>query len=207
MIKHIKTALSLDRPNSYLYDKGWFKSREKKLPIDKDGNPIPWLTYSFMDFITARLKKSFSLFEYGCGNSTLFFARHVKKITSVEHNKKWFEQIEPKSPNNSELHFRTAENYVDSIADFEKEYDLILIDGILRNKCITKCVSFLKEDGVIILDNSNRTEKYLEGTDFLAINGFKRIDFLGYGSWRKERGLYNSFLQKRKLYRYIISIG
>ena len=44
------------------------------MPIDKNSNPLPWVTYGFIDFISERLNKSIDVFEYGSGNSTLWYA-------------------------------------------------------------------------------------------------------------------------------------
>lgn len=41
-------------------------------------------------------------------------------------------------------------------------------------------IKTLKDDGVIIWDNSDRVN-YQEGYDFLLANGFKRLDFWGIG--------------------------
>ena len=43
---------------SGLKEDGWFESFNKKESIDKDGNPIPWCTYSFIKFIKPRASKS-----------------------------------------------------------------------------------------------------------------------------------------------------
>ena len=48
--------------------------------------------------IERRLKKDFSVFEYGSGYATLFYARFVKKVTSVEHNDGWYNQLKKSFP-------------------------------------------------------------------------------------------------------------
>ena len=65
---------------SSLKEDGWFKSYYEKQAIDKKGNPIPWCSYPFIKFIEPRLKPSFEVFEYGCGNSTIWFANKVKTL-------------------------------------------------------------------------------------------------------------------------------
>ncbi|MDF1550900.1 MAG: hypothetical protein P1P88_23960, partial [Bacteroidales bacterium] len=47
-----------------------------------------------------------------------------------------------------------------------------------RNNCVYNSVSSLTDDGVIIFDNSQRSQ-YLESQLFLKENNFKRIDFKG----------------------------
>ncbi len=86
------------KESGYLYDEGWFRSLDEKRPVDKDGNPIPWFTYPAIEFLKERLTKEMTVFEYGSGSSTLFFAERVKEIISVETNKEWFNKIVNKLP-------------------------------------------------------------------------------------------------------------
>lgn len=57
--------------NGYLYEIGWINSFQNKMPMNKSGAPFPWVTYSFIDYISSRLKLDMDIFEYGSGNSTL----------------------------------------------------------------------------------------------------------------------------------------
>ncbi len=45
--------------SGYLLDNGWFQSYKNKTSVDKNGNPIPWVTYPFIDFISERLNKEY----------------------------------------------------------------------------------------------------------------------------------------------------
>ncbi|MCH7771611.1 MAG: FkbM family methyltransferase, partial [Bacteroidetes bacterium] len=74
-------------------DVGWFSAFKAGEPVDKNFEPLPWLTYPFIDFITERLSKEFNIFEFRSGNSTLFFAERVKQISSVEHNSEWYNKL------------------------------------------------------------------------------------------------------------------
>jgi hypothetical protein len=66
------------------------------------------------------------------------------------------------------------------ILNYKKTFDIIVIDGREKVQCSINSLSTLKENGVIIWDNSDRTI-YSEGYNFLISNGFKRIDFWGIG--------------------------
>jgi hypothetical protein len=80
----------------YLYDSGWVNSFNKKKPVDINNQPVPWLSMPFNSFIEGRLTKNMNIFEFGCGNSTLYYASRVNKVTSVEHDKEWFDLIKSK---------------------------------------------------------------------------------------------------------------
>jgi len=63
-------------------DVGWFSEFKTGEPVDKNFEPLPWLTYPFIDFIIERLSKEFSVFEIGNGNSALIFLKkRVKNVT------------------------------------------------------------------------------------------------------------------------------
>ena len=178
--KVLSMLLSL-RLSGYLIDVGWFSAFKTGEPVDKNLEPLPWLTYSFIDFITERLSKEFSVFEFGSGNSTLFFAKRVKQVSSVEHNNEWYNKLKSKIPGNSNLLLSksdSSEDYVGVLKQSNKKYDLIIIDGIHRVDCCLFASNYLTDKGVIILDDSERVQ-YSKGIEHLSNEGFKRIDYWG----------------------------
>lgn len=172
------------RTNGYLKDVGWFKSFKLGIPVDKFGQPIPWYTYPAISFIEKRIHDQMSVFEYGCGNSTLWWVRHVKRIVSCEHDQGWYGKMKKQVPVNVELHYVGLEfengRYAKKVATYQNEFDIIVIDGRDRVNCAMNCLTALKEGGVIIWDNSDRPE-YEAGYQYLLENGFKQIDFQGIG--------------------------
>lgn len=66
--KKLKYTTSLALEKAYLNEIGYLKSIEKGGAYSKTGNPIPWLTYSFIYFIEDRLKPEMSILEFGSGN-------------------------------------------------------------------------------------------------------------------------------------------
>jgi len=67
------------RPTSYLHLTGWVESHKRGYPCDRTGMEVPWMNYSVVAFLKERLNQKMSVFEYGCGYSTLFYSRLVKK--------------------------------------------------------------------------------------------------------------------------------
>lgn len=174
-------ALISLKHSGYLNDLGWFEAFKSKTPVDKNGNPIPWFTYSCNQFISDRLNKKMVVAEFGSGNSTLFMAQRVKEVYSIEHNIDWFNNVVSNKMTNINLMLSTSDNEVDYITKFlliDKNIDLIVVDGIHRNKCIETAITKLSDNGVIILDDSERKE-YFDGINLLLKNNFKRIDFYG----------------------------
>jgi hypothetical protein len=107
LIKQPERLRSLLSFNSkgYLDTIGWFKAFDSKAPVDAHNNPIPWVTYSFIDFIKDRLKPEHAVFEFGSGNSTTFYAQRTGIVVSVEHDQEWFEKITKAKPDNAEIIF------------------------------------------------------------------------------------------------------
>lgn len=167
--------------NGALIEDGWFKSFHSKKSVDAKGNPLPWCTYSFIKFIEPRLKKQLDVFEFGCGNSTLWYAQRISSIKAVEHNQNWFLQMKKNLPKNVNLVFQQLKedgDYAKEILQEQKSYHLIIIDGEDRNNCVKHSLQKLTQDGVIIYDNSYR-EEYADSFRLLQEKGFKRIDFHG----------------------------
>jgi hypothetical protein len=54
---------------------------------------LPWFSYAAIDFLTGFLRPSMSVFEYGTGGSTVFFARKVQIVTSTEDNIVWLQKV------------------------------------------------------------------------------------------------------------------
>ena len=180
LLCHPKIALKLlSYANfGYLKEIGWIKSFILQKPVDDSGNPIPWNTYSFIDFISQRLKKNMSIFEYGSGYSTLYYQKKVNFVASVEHDMDWYNKISLMASNNVKLCHEPLEGiaYENAPMKFKELFSIIIIDGEKRVKCINEAIKYLKDDGVIVLDDSHRDE-YKEGFEFLKLNDFKQIPF------------------------------
>lgn len=151
------------------------------MPVDQAGNPIPWVTYSFIDFIKNRINNSHTIFEFGSGNSTFFYAGRAKKVVSVEHDKAWFDKIVKQKPQNSDLIYCKLEDngdYCRVPLTLNEKFNIIIVDGRDRVNCCKQCLSALTENGVVVLDDSERPQ-YREAIDFLTENGFKELTFTG----------------------------
>jgi hypothetical protein len=176
----LKSLLSFNH-KGYLYDIGWFKAFKSKSPVDGEGNPIPWVTYSFIDFIKERIKKQHTVFEFGSGNSTFFYAKYAGIVVSIEHDKEWYDKIVKDKPENSEMIFCElvrGGDYSHMPQKLEEKFDIIIVDGRDRVNCCKQAVDALTPKGVVVLDDSER-EFYREGVDFLLKKGFKQLSFSG----------------------------
>jgi hypothetical protein len=176
---HIGGAVQL-MLESALTESGWFQSYHTKQSVDKLGNPIPWCTYPFIHFIEPRLHAQMNVFEFGCGNSTIWYASRVRSIKAVEHNEAWVKLVQPKLPANAEVIFQNlaGDAYAGEVKRNGQKYHIVIIDGRQRNKSASNSIESLTEDGIIVWDNSNLPQ-YQSGVLSLISQGFKRLDFWG----------------------------
>jgi tRNA A58 N-methylase Trm61 len=176
----LKVLLSLGF-KGYLAEKGWFEAYRTKSAIDEKGQPIAWVTYSFIDFIKERVNKQLDIFEFGSGNSTIFYAGLAKSVYSVEHDKDWFEKSSQINlPNVNMIHcdLQPGSDYCKSAIATGKKFHMIIVDGRDRVNCCKQAIAALTEDGVVVLDDSERAE-YSEAHAFFKANGFKHLPFSG----------------------------
>jgi predicted O-methyltransferase YrrM len=169
--------------NGYLKDKGWIASVISSLPLDASGQPLPWYTYGAIDFLAGRVNEGMRVFEYGSGNSTLWWSRQTRHVVSCEHDKSWYDLMKGKVPPNVDymlIELDRDGRYANAVAAQREPFDVIVIDGRDRVKCAEASLPALKPDGVIVWDNSDRPD-YDAGYRFLLENGFKRLDFWGMG--------------------------
>ena len=168
---------------SFLRDCGWFESFFRHTPTNFLGNPLPWYTYAAIAFLESRVHRGMSVFEYGSGNSTLWWSQRVARVVACEHDIGWAGRVWPLLPANVKYEQRSLEEgkcYPDMIREYPAAFDVVVIDGRRRVECASASMTGVKEDGVIVWDNSER-ETYKEGLALLARNGFRRIDFWGPG--------------------------
>jgi hypothetical protein len=70
----------------------WVRHRHK-FEIGQVLIPLPWFAYDAIDYIETILQPNFVGLEYGSGGSTLWFAQRIARITSVEHDGKWWARV------------------------------------------------------------------------------------------------------------------
>jgi hypothetical protein len=166
---------------SYLIESGFIESTISQKPVKRDGSPLPWMNYSIISFMEQRFSKELSLFEYGSGNSTLFFSSFVGNVVSVECNREWYQYVLKTLPKNASLILCDpfdSDTYSKIIQQQGKKFDVVVVDAEDRINCLINAVESLTDKGVMILDDSKG-----DGWDSIIANllsqGFKKLDFEG----------------------------
>jgi hypothetical protein len=118
--------------------------------------PLPWLPRPVVRFLDQRIR-GLTLFEFGSGTSTAWFARRCAKVVSVENDAEWHEMVlrDLAGLTNVELLFRHDEDAYARALSESWQPEVILIDGWVRAKCVHRNVDRLRAARLIVLDNSD----------------------------------------------------
>jgi predicted O-methyltransferase YrrM len=127
-----------------------------------------WLTPAANAFLDSWLRKEDLGLEFGSGRSTLWFARRVGMLDSVEHQAGWHARVSEMLAEAGlenvryHLHPRDADDnpggsdymrVVEGIA--AQSLDFVLVDGIYREYCARAALDKLKPGGILVIDNVN----------------------------------------------------
>jgi len=167
----------------------------------------PWVTFGAFRWLEQHLRADMSVFEYGSGGSTVYFAKHVRRVVSVEHNGDWYERVSQRLAECGATHCEyrlirpepieyppgyTSDasayrglsffNYVKAIDEYaDDRFDLIVVDGRSRCACVRHAIARVKAGGYLILDNSDRS-RY--DAAHAAMGGYAVRHFYGLGPYR-----------------------
>jgi hypothetical protein len=148
---------------------GYFINRISVFFYEKSNPEHPWLTKSANMILSELLKKSDIGLEFGSGRSTIYFAKRLKHLTSIEHNELWYNKVNAKIQqnglNNINYIFAAKDKeddrgneskYVETINGFKDEsFDFILVDGAYRDFCALKVLPKIFPGGILTVDNAN----------------------------------------------------
>ena len=135
---------------------------------------LPWISYRAIDRLEEVVSRESTVFEFGGGGSTLWFAERCRSVVTVEHDPQWFPALEELVGNleNVELIHETDQDdwsgYVNAIGHFpDAHFDLVVVDGRERVRCLEQAMPKVKPGGYLVLDNSDRA-RYQRALTFAA---------------------------------------
>lgn len=136
--------------------------------FEKNHPMYPWITIEMINILKSLLKKNDVGFEFGSGNSTAWFAKNTKYITSVEDNQEWFDNVgrmleQENLKKKAKIYLIKGVNedlqigkeaYIKPILKIKNEsLDYCFVDGYFRDECILASIPKLKRGGILIVDN------------------------------------------------------
>ncbi len=148
-----------------------FQSDMKILPLMNSEEIVDLVSY---------LSKHTFMLEIGGGKSSIFLSKIVKQLVTLEHDRKWANQISDfgnidhsswdlhvVEPNWPQSHcFQPAEpgqfdNYVNFISTLEdNKFDIVLIDGRDRVRSTLASLPNIKQGGIILIHDFWNRSKY-----------------------------------------------
>lgn len=180
-------------------DLGHAQSFFLQCPVDSGGKELPWYTYPAIEYLSQLDLSGCTVFEYGCGYSSFFYAKRCLRVFSVEDDQSWFYQVNARRLPNQHLALITDhDKYVSAIKTFASEYDIIVIDGSHRYECARLAIQVLRPGAFIILDNSDwfpKTSSFLRDSGLLEVD-FKGLGPVNYYSWCTSFYFTRSFIPK-----------
>lgn len=190
-------------PESARFAPTWMLSLVSGRNALQDG--VPWIPFIARAWLSSHLNPSMRVFEYGSGGSTVFLARRVKEVISVEHDPRWHAKVravlveeqltncelllqEPARqlpddplhvsvrPEYANMSFETYVRKIDRYPD--ESFDLVLVDGHARTACLLHAVPKVRVGGYLVLDNSS---EYRETTGIFG--RYPRTELRGFGPY------------------------
>lgn len=142
---------------------------------------LPWWTFEAIAIVDRHLARTpgARVFEWGSGASTSWLARRAREVHFVEHEAPWFDVVrqslrelphalgvlrepeddEPDSQYHSEkprFVGKGFRRYVEAIDEVPGSFDVIVVDGRCRARCLERAIPRLAPGGIIVFDNSHR---------------------------------------------------
>jgi hypothetical protein len=171
----------------YLGAKGWFRTRATWRATDSAGRPCPWFTYPAISFLAGCNADELRVLEFGSGAGTEWWSLRCKEVVAVEHDAEWGARIGSRTKATILMASTASEEAYVSAALDRAPFDIIIVDGIHRSACLARASSMLTQQGVIILDDSQRSE-YAAAAQALIDEGFRCLPFWGPQPISKHEG-------------------
>jgi predicted O-methyltransferase YrrM len=144
-------------------------ARSKELAYQRIYPDHPWLTREAVALLRQLLRKQDQALEFGSGRSTLWFARHVGHITSVDDSAEWHkrikERVQSENLSNVKLLLHPKDKpedqglqakYVRVVDQFsDHSLDFALVDGMYRDSCALAVLPKLKPGALLVIDNAS----------------------------------------------------
>lgn len=159
-----------------LREAGWFESHRLRRAVDAELRPLPWYTYACTSFLDERLHSGLRVFEFGAGNSTLWYAARVGEVIAVERDRRWAAEAAGAS-NVTIVERHDPDDYANEVS-LHGFFHLVAVDGLDRPACARAALEALHPDGVLLWDNAERDDCRQMAPE-LAAAGFRELPLEG----------------------------
>lgn len=135
----------------YVVDRGLVAMHARRHPDD------PWWTRDAVQALVTLLRATDECFEWGSGRSTKWLAARTAAVTSIEHDRTWFDRTAGSGGDVRFVSDGDEIEYAGAIAE-EGFFDIIVVDGEHRGRCTAAALEHLRPGGILVIDN---VERYL----------------------------------------------
>lgn len=135
----------------------------------------PWLAPDAIVWLEANLRPDMHGFEWGSGRSTLWFAKRLAALTSIESDSAWCQQVTRRVRESGltnvemrhiPLEHADADTYRNDYTPLPRNpaaildipdgsLDFVVVDGWYRSVCARAALHKLKPGGFLLIDNTN----------------------------------------------------
>jgi hypothetical protein len=120
---------------------------------------LPLLGFRAIKHLARIIRPGWRVLEFGSGMSTVWLARRCELLVSIETNRLWYNEIKSalarRSLKNVDYKFRDPQK-AHVLKDYEaSSFDLVLVDGLRRDRAMMTALLKVKAGGYVYLDNSD----------------------------------------------------
>ena len=148
----------------------YVQARVRELLYQRGHPNVPWLTPEAIRLLDSMLRPSGIGAEFGSGRSTSWLARRCAHLTSVEHDKAWYERVSATLAAGGITHVEFQYHPSDQpdatgdrsayaqVAQFlgDESIDFALVDGLYRDYVTLFLLPKIRPGGMLIIDDVHR---------------------------------------------------
>lgn len=147
--------------------------RARRAVYDRRHPGEPWLSPRAIRFLETSLRPTWTVLEWGSGRSTTWFGARVGRLTSVEHDERWYAIVHRRlataelstvdlrlvpvehPPHTPPDAITTVPAYVAVADEFpDASLDLAIVDGAYRPLCVLAAVAKIRPGGLLLVDDT-----------------------------------------------------
>ena len=140
----------------------------------------PWFPQPAIKALERLMQRDWRILEFGSGMSTIWLASRCDFLHSIEHDATWFANVSALLEQRGltsrvRYELRDLTSYCD-LSEYTNPsifFDLCIVDGAQRAKCIAQAVSRIKPGGYIYWDNSDNVDDDAREAERHLLEGIK----------------------------------
>lgn len=120
----------------------------------------PWLTPAAVDLLDSTLNTRDVGLEIGSGRSTIWFAKRLAYLISLETSARWFRAVQEETAGCGNVDLRLVPDPEDLITAIDElpvaSLDFCLIDGAERDRAAIAALPKMRPNGLFVVDDIER---------------------------------------------------